>query len=58
MAIHRIDFENLGEADLQELVATQVPEGLGIEYKRDDRGRGWKAGNLLMGNGGLVCFSV
>jgi hypothetical protein len=38
MAIDRIDFENLGEADLQELVATQVPEGLRIEYKRDTYG--------------------
>jgi Putative DNA-binding domain len=35
MAIERIDFENLSEVDLQELVDAQVPEGLRIEYKRD-----------------------
>jgi predicted HTH transcriptional regulator len=35
MAIERIDFENLSEADVQELVDAQVPEGLRIEYKRD-----------------------
>jgi hypothetical protein len=35
MAIDRIDFENLGEGDLQELIAAQVPEGLRIEYKRE-----------------------
>lgn len=38
MAIDRLDFDNLGEADLQELVANQVPEGLRIEYKRDPYG--------------------
>ena len=38
MPIDRIDFENASEADLQELVAAQVPEGLGIEYKREPYG--------------------
>lgn len=38
MPIDRIDFENVGEADLQELVATQVPEGLRLEYKREPYG--------------------
>jgi hypothetical protein len=38
MAIDRTDFENLSEPDLQELVATQVPEGLRIEYKREPYG--------------------
>lgn len=38
MAIDRLDFDNLDEADLQELVTNQVPEGLRIEYKRDPYG--------------------
>lgn len=38
MPIDRIDFENVGEGDLQELVATQVPEGLRVEYKRESYG--------------------
>lgn len=38
MPIDRIDFENANETDLQELVAAQVPEGLGIEYKREPYG--------------------
>ena len=38
MAIDRIDFENVGEVDLEELVATQVPEGLRLEYKRETYG--------------------
>lgn len=35
MAIERLDFENINEADLNELLAAQVPEGLRIEYKRE-----------------------
>jgi predicted HTH transcriptional regulator len=35
MPIDRLDFHNLGEGDLAELVAGQVREGLRIEYKRD-----------------------
>lgn len=38
MAIDRVDFENVSEADLQELVGTPVPEGLRIEYKREPYG--------------------
>jgi hypothetical protein len=38
MAIDRIDFENLSEGDLQELVGTPVPEGLRVEYKREPYG--------------------
>lgn len=35
MAIERLDFENINEADLNELLTAQVPEGLRIEYKRE-----------------------
>jgi len=35
MPIDRLDFDNLGENDLSELVAAQVPEGLRIDYKKD-----------------------
>jgi hypothetical protein len=35
MSIDRADFEGLVEADLAELLAGQVPEGLHIDYKRD-----------------------
>jgi len=35
MPIDRLDFDNLGENDLNELIAAQVPEGLQIDYKRD-----------------------
>lgn len=35
MSIDRLDFENLSENDLSELVLGQVPEGLRIDYKRD-----------------------
>jgi len=35
MPIDRLDFDNLAENDLTELLAGQVPEGLRIEYKRD-----------------------
>src|SRR6266404_7521331 len=35
MPIDRLDFDNMSEADLAELVTTQVPEGLRIEYKRE-----------------------
>ena len=35
MPIDRLDFDNVSEADLTELITTQVPEGLRIEYKRD-----------------------
>lgn len=35
MSIDRLDFENISENDLQELVLGQVPEGLRIDYKRD-----------------------
>lgn len=35
MPIDRLDFDNLSENDLTELVAGQVPEGLRLDYKRD-----------------------
>ena len=35
MPIDRLDFENISESDLVELVLEQVPEGLRIDYKRD-----------------------
>jgi hypothetical protein len=35
MSVDRLDFENLSEDDVAELVAGQVPEGLRIEYKRE-----------------------
>lgn len=35
MPVDRLDFDNLSEADLTELVAGQFPEGLRIEYKRE-----------------------
>ncbi len=34
MALERLDFENINEADLTELLTAQVPEGLRIEYKQ------------------------
>jgi hypothetical protein len=33
MPIDRLDFDNLSEADLAELVTMQVPEGLRLDYK-------------------------
>lgn len=38
MAIERTDFENLGEEDLRELLQAQTPEGLYVEFKRDNYG--------------------
>lgn len=38
MSIERLDFENITEADIQELLTAQVPEGLRLEYKRDNYG--------------------
>jgi len=35
MPIDRLDFDNMSETDLAELIAAQVPEGLRIEYKRE-----------------------
>ena len=35
MPIDRLDFDNIQENDLSELVAAQVPEGLRIDYKKD-----------------------
>ena len=35
MAVDRLDFDNLGESDLNELITAKVPEGIRIEYKRD-----------------------
>jgi Schlafen, AlbA_2 len=35
MSIARLDFDNLAEGDLVELVTGQVPEGLHLEYKRE-----------------------
>lgn len=35
MSIERADFDAITEADLAELLAGQVPEGLYIDYKRD-----------------------
>jgi Putative DNA-binding domain len=35
MPIDRLDFDNLAENDISELVAAQVPEGLRIDYKKD-----------------------
>lgn len=34
MSIERLDFDNLAEADLDELVQLQVPEGLRLDFKR------------------------
>ena len=34
MPIDRLDFDNISEADLDELLTTKVPEGLRIEYKQ------------------------
>jgi hypothetical protein len=38
MPIERPDFDQITEADLEELLAAQVPEGPRIEYKRDTFG--------------------
>ena len=38
MPIDNSDFESLTEADLNELITGQVPEGLYIEYKRETYG--------------------
>jgi predicted HTH transcriptional regulator len=38
MPIDRLDFDNMDENDLKELLTTQVPEGLRIEYKREPYG--------------------
>ncbi|ARO88596.1 hypothetical protein EBAPG3_012915 [Nitrosospira lacus] len=38
MSITRTDFDAICEADLAELVAGQVPEGLHLDYKRDSYG--------------------
>lgn len=35
LPIDRLDFDNLSEMDLEELIVDQVPEGLRIDYKRD-----------------------
>ncbi|PJB31857.1 MAG: hypothetical protein CO109_07690 [Deltaproteobacteria bacterium CG_4_9_14_3_um_filter_65_9] len=35
MSIERLDFDNIDERDVEELVSLQVPEGLRIDYKRD-----------------------
>ena len=35
MPIDRLDFDNISESDLTELMVGQVPEGLRIDYKRD-----------------------
>ncbi len=35
MPIDRFDFDQISESDLTELLTTQVPEGMRIEYKRD-----------------------
>jgi hypothetical protein len=35
MSVDRADFDSLVEADLSELLAGQVPEGLHVDYKRD-----------------------
>jgi hypothetical protein len=35
MPVDRLDFDNLREDDLSDLVASQVPEGLRIDYKKD-----------------------
>jgi hypothetical protein len=35
LSIDRLDFDNLSENDLTELITGQVPEGLRIDYKRD-----------------------
>lgn len=39
MALSNISFEDLSERDLMELVATGVPEGMLIDYKREPYGR-------------------
>lgn len=38
MSIERADFDAISEADLQELIEAQVPEGHRIEYKRESYG--------------------
>ncbi len=35
MPIERINFDDIAEADLQELIDVGVPEGLNVEYKRE-----------------------
>ena len=35
MSIDRLDFDNMSEDDLAELITAQAPEGLRIDYKRD-----------------------
>lgn len=35
LSIDRLDFDNISENDLAELIVGQVPEGLRIDYKRD-----------------------
>lgn len=35
MSIDRLDFDQMSEGDLSELIVGQVPEGLRIDYKRD-----------------------
>ena len=39
MSIDRLDFDNLSESDLRELLELPVQEGLQIEYKRDLYGK-------------------
>ena len=40
MPLDRPNFDEISEADLDELIEAGVPEGLVIEYKRDPYGRG------------------
>ena len=38
MSIARTNFDEVSEADLNDLIVADVPEGLAIEYKRDPYG--------------------
>jgi hypothetical protein len=40
MSIGRVNFDDISEADLNDLIQAGVPEGLFIEYKRDPYGNG------------------
>src|SRR5262245_53699237 len=39
MSLGRVNFDEIVEADLASLIATGVPEGIAVDYKRDAYGR-------------------
>ena len=41
MTIQKSDFESVTEQDLQDLVDAQVPEGLRLDFKLTQYGRGY-----------------